>query len=787
MQYQTVRAGLGVATILPDCDCETYSEAGYVWNPEHRDRSNVVVGRWEPPKGVSNMQGAGLPCVGVQNYFDHPTADVLTFSYDLKDGAGVRRWMPPAPMPADLRAHIEAGGLIESHNAGFEFEAWNRVLVPRYGWCPLPATQQRCSMAKARAFGLPGSLGDIARVLNVDAQKDKEGGALMRVFSMPTQPTRGDPRRRIMPHERPVDFERYARYCDRDVLAESAISKLIPDLSPGELEWWQLDQTINRRGVGVDVEAVESAIAIIEQARERYNAELRDITDGAVQSASELASLKTWLESYGVYMPSMDEDAIDDGLARLSRVLNDPCAHPDETARALAPHRALEIRKLIGSASVLKVFSMRNQATRESRLVGMYTYHGARTGRATGNGPQPTNFPNSGPEVRVCHACAQYFAPAVRDVCPTCLAAQPPLPPKPIVARTVEEWGPEAMERAIHVMKSRSLDLLEWHFGDALRAVSASLRGMFVAAPGHDLVGADYSAIEAVCLAMIAGEQWRIDLFRANGKIYEASGAKIVGLTYDEALEYKARTGNHHACRKVGKVAELAGGYQGWINAYKQFGADEFMSDEEIKSAILAWRAASPMIVKLWGGQFVDRDGMPCPAFFRDARPMRTGLEGTAIEAVLRPGEWHSYRDVHFLVYDDKLFLLLPSGRTLTYHRPRLARGEREGEYKLSVEGWNTNPKKGPRGWIRYEMYGGLWTENVVQAVARDILVPAMIRLEAAGYATVLHVYDEIVAEVPEGFGSVDEFLAIMGEMPPWAHDWPIRAAGGWRGKRFRK
>ena len=228
--------------------------------------------------------------------------------------------------------------------------------------------------------------------------------------------------------------------------------------------------------------------------------------------------------------------------------------------------------------------------------------------------------------------------------------------------------------------------------------------------------------------------------------------------------------------KKVGKVAELASGFQGWIGAWKQFGADEFFNDEEIKNAILAWRAASPAIVEFWGGQQ------------KRWQPHFYGLEGAAVQAVLSPGTKFSYRGLSYIVNRDILYCQLLSGRYLTYHKPRLIPSDkRPGTLSLTFEGWNTNPKYGAIGWVRMSTYGGKLTENVVQATSRDILAHAIINLEKSGYPVVLHVHDEIVSEIPENWGSIAEFEEKMSKLPEWAATWPVKANGGWRGKRYAK
>lgn len=745
-------AGLGASTVLPDLDFETYSEAGFIWNPGR--------GKWDGPPGASGNK-RGLPVVGAAVYAQHPTAEVLTCSYDLKDGRGVRRWRPGLPLPQDLFNHLAAGGLLESHNCGFERWIWNEVCVRKYGWPPLQLEQQRCSMAKARAHGWPGALEDVQKVRG-GVPKDPRGKRLLDRFSVPRAPTRKDPRLRIRPEEDPEGAEELYQYCDGDIRAESDVSAAAPDLSPDELAWWLVDQKINYRGVRVDMPLVEAGIAITDEVLRRGDAELYRLTGGAVARASELSRLATWLaETCDVRMPSMDEESITAWLAGNNT--------PPEAVRAL------QIRQACAAASVKKLYSVRIQAARGDRLHDLFNYHAARTGRATGSGPQPTNFPNSGPNVLAC-ACGRHYRPG-RESCPWCGAATPAGAP-------LREWSPEAADDAIELVMLRSPDLLADAMGDPLQVLSGTLRGIFIASEGHELVSSDYTAIEAVVLAMLAGEQWRIDLFRQGGKIYEASGAKITGIDYDYLLAHAKEHGQHHPARQKGKIAELALGYAGWIGALIAFGAEEWMTEPEMKELVQAWRAANPNIVQFWGGQY---RGLPWET---PRRVEYFGLEGAAIQAVRYPGQPFETHGIGYVVVGDILYCTLPSGRRLAYHRPRLRPNERDrwgDSLALSFEGWNTNPKKGAYGWIRMDLYGGVLTENVCQATARDILTHATVRLWGAGYKTVLHVYDEIVAEVPVGTGSLEEFEAIMGDLPAWAAGWPVRAQGGWRGHRYRK
>lgn len=740
MYGQTTRLPAGVATVVADFDFETYSEAGFVWDGT----------RW---RGLPGATKKGLFAVGAAVYSEHPTCEVLSLFYDLKDGRGRRHWRPGLPPPADLFAHIAAGRLLEAWNVAFERWIWDSVCRPRYGWPELPPAVLRCAMAKARAHALPGSLALASEVLALPHGKDKDGKRLLDKFSVPRNPTKANAALRIRPEDDPADAARLYAYNERDITAEAEASARIPDLPPFELRFWQADQAINRRGVAIDAPSVEACAAIVEAVLAKYNAELAALTGGEVSAASEVQRLSGWLAANGVPVSSLDEEHVEEALARPG--LPPQC------------ERALRIRQAAGSASVKKVFAIRNQLTRNNRLHDLFNYHAARTGRATGEGPQPTNLPKAGPSVKACQ-CGRFYGRSL-EACPHCGT--------PEQFADVAKWSPEVAEDALRVIASRSLEWVEYVFGAgaALPVVSGCLRGLFVAGPGRELVSSDYSAIEAVVLAMLAGEKWREEVFRTHGKIYEASASMITGVPFEEFARHKKETGSHHPLRNtIGKFAELASGFQGWLGAWKAFGADEHLSDEEIKTAILAWRAASPAIVEFWGGQ---------PSWRRSEY---WGVEGAAVQAVQNPGLAFGHRDISYQCADDVLYCRLPSGRLLTYHRPRLAPSDRGG-YALSYEGYNTNPKNGPVGWIRMNTWGGRLTENVVQAVARDILAHAIVNLEAAGYPVVLHVYDEVAAEVPVGFGSVEELERIMATLPEWCAGWPVKASGGWRGYRYRK
>lgn len=713
-------AGAGVATVLPDFDFETYSEAGLVWNP--------ALKKWDHLPGVS-PQKRGIKATGSRTYVEHPTFEVLMLAYDLKDGRGPRQWLPGMPPPQDLFDHINSGGLLEAFRVGFEYDVWTYHCVPKLGWPALNPANLRCAQAKARAHALPDSLAEVGKVMRIENQKMKSGKALITKWTMPRKPTVKNSRTRLLPGDDPASWEEFKLYNRVDIVSEAEVSVRTPDLSVDELAIWQVDRTVNDRGMAVDMAGIEACIVIVEQAFAKYNAELRNLTGGMVAEASQLPALKKWAATQGVVMHSATEESIDEFL---------------KGWLPPAVRRALEIRQLIGSASIKKLFAMRACVSPLQRLHDLYGYYASHTGRWTGSGPQPQNLYKG-------------------------------------------DWKDIAeIERALAIIRVGCLELVEYHYGDALTAVNNVLRSLIVSAPGFDLVCSDFTGIENIVAAGLAGEEWVLEVYRTDALIYEATASVITGIPLQEFIDYKKQHGKHHPMRnKMGKFGALGSQFGGWIGAWKGFGADEFLSDDEIKAGILAWRAKSPWIVEMWGGQ--TRGG-----FDRGPRVEELyGLEGAAIAAVKNPGATYGYRDINYQMHGDCLYCRLPSGRYLTYHEPRLTPSTREyaspWESALSYMGWNTNPKKGPKGWIRMYLYGGVLFENIVQAVARDIQAGALVRLEKAAYRPVLHTHDEIAGEVPERWGTVEEFEAIMCDVQPWARAWPIKAAGGWRGKRYGK
>ncbi|MCP4209804.1 MAG: hypothetical protein GY767_22575 [Shimia sp.] len=718
----------GWATIYPDMDFETYSEAGY----------ELALGKVRSAAG-KGASTSGIAVVGAAVYSEHPSTEVISLSYDLKDGHGARLWIPNAPPPLELFEYITGGGIIEAHNSSFEYLIWKNVCEARMGWPALPLDQLRCSAAKCNAYSVPPALASAGPALGVEDEKMTEGKRLIRKFSCPHPHTKKRQSHRITVADDPTDAALFYAYNVGDIVTESQVSTRCPDLSPTELELWLLDQRSNMHGCYADTESLNVCQRIIDEATGRGQARIMELTGGTMATLNSGKQLLAWLASVGVVLPNMQAETV-------TQALEDDSLPP-------AAREALGLRSSLGSASVKKVASMLRYTCRDGRMRGLLQYCGAnRTGRFAGRGPQPQNLPNSGPAVSQCPECGVIMGGKWKSHACTC-------------GGVLEgaKWGPEAVDAFLNYAPGKSLPVVEHYWGDAVACVSGSIRGMFCAAPGYDFISSDYSAIEAVVLAFLAGEEWRMEVFRTHGKIYEMSASKIVGVPFEEMLKYRERTGDHHPTRKtVGKVAELASGYQGGLNAWKAFGADKYMDDDEIRKNVRAWRVESPMIVKFWGE-----------------------VERLAHAAVEAPGTVFKYRDLAFEVVADVLFVILPSGRRLNYHQPRLTPVVKFDRpcMELSFMGSHPLTKK----WVRLTTFGGRLTENITQAVARDILTHALVELDKAGYPMVLQIHDEVVCEVPVGVGSVEELERIMATLPEWCASWPIKAADGWRGKRYRK
>lgn len=332
-------------------DFETYSEAGYIFNGEYF---------------IPQVKGKpGIKAINAATYAQHPSTEIISLAYEDY------LWIPGVNPPKNLFNYIADGGIIEAHNSLFEYYIWNCVGCARYGWPPLPLNQLRCSMAKARAFGLPGTLDMVSSILTPTSKKDPRGKQLIQQLSIPKRPTKKDPNLRRMPDKYPELYCEMYEYNKQDIVAEKAVSGNMPELSETELKVWQLDQKINSRGIQIDMVSLDACINIFEQCQERYLKELSDITGGQITSIGEISkgsSGDKWLQSTGVNLPSLNKENVAKALER-----------PDLPKAA---RRVLEIRQILGSSSVQKLYAIKRMTNNDGRLRDLFAYCGAeRTGR----------------------------------------------------------------------------------------------------------------------------------------------------------------------------------------------------------------------------------------------------------------------------------------------------------------------------------------------------------------------------------------------------------------------
>ena len=310
----------------------------------------------------------------------------------------------------------------------------------------------------------------------------------------------------------------------------------------------------------------------------------------------------------------------------------------------------------------------------------------------------------------------------------------------------------EDLDSARDLLKQGDPELFEFVYEDVPGTLSQLIRTAFIASGGCRFIDCDFSAIEARVIAWLADEKWRQKVFAEGGDIYCMSASQMFGVPVQKHGE------NGHL-RQKGKVAELACGYNGGLGAMKAMGADKMgLSDDEIMDIVRRWREKSPGIVKLW-----------------------SGMEQAAMLAVTRKRPVDCRHGIQFSVEDDCLFMKLPSGRRIAYQHPEIGEN-RFGDKSLVYMGVNQTTRQ----WTQLETYGGKIVENAVQAIARDCLAVAMTRLDAAGYKIVMHIHDEMVADMPEGTGSLKEVEEIMSRPIDWAPGLILNAEG-WEDRYFKK
>lgn len=655
---------------------------------------------------LETYSDVNLKKAGLYRYVQSPAFEILLFAYSL-DGAPTQvvDMAQGEKIPLEVvHALTDPQCLKHAYNAAFEW-----YCLSKYMGVQLPPSQWRDTMLHGLYAGYTAGLDATGRALGIpeDKQKLATGKALIRYFCVPCKPTKSNGgRTRNYPHHDPEKWELFKAYNGQDVVAEMEIERRlsvfpVPDFVQKQ---WETDLLINARGVAVDMDFCEGALELGETIRAQLTDEAVQLS--GLQNPNSVKQLARWLSAEtGDDITSLRKETIKELLGR------DNADHVQ---------RMLEIRQELGKTSTKKYDAIEAAVCDDGRVRGLLQFYGAnRTGRWAGRLVQVQNLPRT------------YTEP---------------------------------LEFARELVKGRKLDALRTVYGSPNDTLSQLIRTAFVAAPGNVLIDADFSAIEARVISWLADEEWRLEVFRTHGKIYEASASQMFGVPLE-----RIKKGNpEYSLRQRGKVAELALGYQGGVPAMRQMDTGKLLADlpdEEIKDIVDKWRNTNPKIRNLWYS-------------FNDAA-IRVIQNGGS----LRVRCCTFARECDCIRGTTCMTVSLPSGRKLYYVEPSVGEN-RWGGPSITYMGMNDKNK-----WGRIETYGGKLVENVVQAIARDCLAQAIEHLEAAGLPVVFHIHDEVVidtAAFDTNDAMLDKVVKIMSTPIPWAEGLPL-GADGWVGAFFKK
>lgn len=655
---------------------------------------------------LETYSDVNLKKAGLYRYVQSPAFEILLFAYSF-DGAPTQviDMVQGEEIPMEvIHALTDPQCLKHAYNAAFEW-----YCLSKYMGAQLPPAQWRDTMLHGLYAGYTAGLDATGRALGIpeDKQKLTTGKALIRYFCVPCKPTKANGgRTRNYPHHDPEKWELFKTYNGQDVVAEMEIERRlsvfpVPDFVQKQ---WETDLLINARGVAVDMDFCAGALELGETIRAQLTDEAVQLS--GLQNPNSVKQLARWLSAEtGDDITSLRKETIKELLGR------DNADHVQ---------RMLEIRQELGKTSTKKYDAIEAAVCDDGRVRGLLQFYGAnRTGRWAGRLVQVQNLPRT------------YTEP---------------------------------LEFARELVKGRKLDALRTVYGSPNDTLSQLIRTAFVAAPGNVLIDADFSAIEARVISWLADEEWRLEVFRTHGKIYEASASQMFGVPLE-----RIKKGNpEYSLRQRGKVAELALGYQGGVPAMRQMDTGKLLADlpdEEIKDIVDKWRNTNPKIRNLWYS-------------FNDAA-IRVIQNGGS----LRVRCCTFARECDCIRGTTCMTISLPSGRKLYYVEPAVGEN-RWGGPSITYMGVNDKNK-----WGRIETYGGKLVENVVQAIARDCLAQAIEHLEAAGLPVVFHIHDEVVidtAAFDTNDAMLDKVVKIMSTPIPWAEGLPL-GADGWVGAFFKK
>lgn len=628
---------------------------------------------------------------GAYAYSEAPDFEVLLIGYKFSDEEEIKQ----IDLTEDSEGHdrfwsalTDPDVIKTAYNANFE-----RTCLAKHLGQPMPPEQWRCTLILAVQLGLPRSLADVGPALGLteEEQKKKTGAALIQYFCKPCKPSKANGgRTRNTSLQAPDKWELFKEYNLQDVRVEQTIRDRLKAYAPdqSEQDLWTLDQDINDRGVLLDIPMAKSIVEFDTQRSAELLEEAKALT--GLDNPNSVAQLKPWLQRHGLTTETLRKTDVAD-------MLIDKSLRPEV-------RRVLTIRSTLSKTSVKKYQTMIDVAGPDNRARGIMQFYGGHTGRWAGRSLQPQNL--------------------------------------------AKNTMPDAeLDEARELVKTGDFEALEMIFGEPAPVFSQLVRTAFIPSPGNRFVVSDFSAIEARVIAWIAGEDWRLEVFKNDGDIYCESASHIYHVPV-------VKHGVNGELRQKGKIAELALGYGGAVGAMKQMDTTGSVPEEEMAGIVRQWRAESPAIVRMW--KDCEKAAISVITGAQDRRILRS-LQGTSFYMRTVAGA-------------PVLFIGLPGGRPIAYWDPKVIETDMGPRITYMTQNQTT------RKWERCETYGGKLTENIVQSVARDCLAEKMKLLESMGYPVVFHVHDEMILDVPRSDTQAAEIVdRVMSEPIDWAPGLPLK------------
>lgn len=700
-----------------------------------------------------------LTATGVWPYAAHPLTEIMCAAVTVDSGAPLiyipmkfQRMIQPIFHKIQYEVITEyrfkdilsRAEITVAQNSAFEQTIINTNAVPRLGWPPLLLEKLHDTMAQLAYCALPLNLDMAGAALNLSIQKDSVGHSVMQKLCKPRQPRKAereaDPdwESKIYWHEDPEDLVTLFNYCGTDVLTERLIYHTLPKLPPVERKIWEANQRANQRGIPVDVENVKAIVKVVSEREEQQLKRFAQLTDGAVSGPRSYVALKEWVEQQaGINLDSVDKTATAELLTR-----------PDIPERV---RQALQIKSELSKSSVAKFRAMLDAVGEDGRIRDLFLYHGAATGRYSSRQVQLHNQPRS-------------------------------------------SYNPVEWELAAEFFRAGDVEALQLFFDDPYYVASRCVRGSFCAPQGSRFLCSDFSSIEAVGEAYLAGEQFVLDAFSAGKDLYILDAAGIFNCEYGDIDKKDPR-------RQVGKTSTLALGYGGGIGAYatmaKGYGVDletlpQFIlptaTDEELEGDYGA-RALAQSYVDMNPGVMSIDAAVACDVIKRRWRATHSktvqfwrGLGEAAFQAVQNPGQVFSFRAIKYCYHRDFLKCLMPSGRTMHYYKPKINDTMQTwGEVKptLSYMSLKVIDGKTTRQWGRTATYGPKLAENCVSGEAEVLTPGGWVKLKK--WTPIQPVWDGIAfvkgeSLINKGVKSTIEYLGVR--LTPDHLLWTVK---GWK------